>query len=74
MSLYRLQRYAEGNGDPIDTSDALAILSEVDRGLIANFNKGIDAAIKVVDQHMDYESRMVGTRDALVKALESSKI
>jgi hypothetical protein len=29
MSLYRLEKYANGNGDPIDTSDAMGILSEV---------------------------------------------
>lgn len=29
MSLYRLERYANGDGDPIDTSDARGILSEV---------------------------------------------
>lgn len=70
MSLYRLQRYADGNGDPIDTSDALAILSEVDRGLVANFNKGIDAAIVKVKELVQEDVLC----DTLVEELEKSKL
>lgn len=29
MSTYRLERYASGDGDPIDTSDANAILEKI---------------------------------------------
>jgi uncharacterized protein (DUF2164 family) len=73
MSLYRLQKYVNGDGDPIDTSDAQSILNEVEKLKALYYNKGIDAAISVVDGCMDYENRMLGVRDTIVAGLENSK-
>lgn len=73
MSLYRLERYSTGDGDPIDTSDALSILAEVKALEREHYNKGIDAAIKLVEEYMDYENRITGLQDAIICGLENSK-
>jgi len=73
MSLFRLEKYAKGDGDPIDTSDALSILSEIESIKKEYYNKGIDTAISLVNDCMDYEDRMLGKDKTIICGLESSK-
>lgn len=73
MRLFRLEKYAKGDGDPIDTSDAIAILSEVEASKREAYNKGIDAAIEIVTDACDYDLHMIGFMDSLVCTLENSK-
>ena len=73
MSLYRLERYSTGDGDPIDTSDALSILREVEEIKRQEYNAGLDTAIDLVRQSGDYESRMTGLIETIVMRLENSK-
>ena len=73
MSLYRLKRYSEGNGDPIDTSDALGVLNEIEEIKRKSYNDGLDTAISLVKDCMDYEDRMLGKQDTIVCGLENSK-
>jgi len=73
MSLYRLKRYSEGNGDPIDTSDALGVLNEIEEIKRKSYNDGLDTAISLVRECMDYEDRMMGKEDNIICGLENSK-
>lgn len=73
MSLYRLRKYSTGDGDPIDISDALSILQEIEEIKIEAYNQGLDTAIALVRKSADYESRMTGVLETLVCGLECSK-
>ena len=73
MSLYRLKRYSVGDGDPIDTSDALGVLNEIEEIKRKSYNYGLDTAILLVRECMDYEDRMLGKEDTIVCGLENSK-
>ena len=73
MSLYRLKRFSEGDGSPIDTSDAFAILQEFEDMKKESYNAGLNTAMSLVEEACDYVARMVGLYGGLMTGLENSK-
>jgi hypothetical protein len=50
MSLYRLERYCNGDGDPIDSSDVRSILCEIERIRKDEYNNGLNTAISLLEE------------------------
>lgn len=71
MSLYRLEKYAAGDGDPIDTSDALSVLAEVNK--LRRENSELKMLLEGANVIHDRISELVGYRGQyrdLVEAVE----